>query len=64
MINDENEALIEEEIEEELDKFNSNSFATLNSIHPANDIRAKWKLSELFLLGMDAPSFISELNIE
>ncbi|CAI2198745.1 3733_t:CDS:1, partial [Funneliformis geosporum] len=41
MINDKNEILIEKEIDEE---FNSNSFATLNSIYSANDIRAKWKL--------------------
>ncbi|CAI2177462.1 3993_t:CDS:2 [Funneliformis geosporum] len=39
--NSSNKTLIKKEIEEELDEFNSNSFATLNSIHPTNDIKAK-----------------------
>ncbi|CAI2180094.1 8871_t:CDS:2 [Funneliformis geosporum] len=56
MINDKNEALIKKEIEEELDEFNSNSFATLNSIHPTNDIKAKdpWQIAFIVYGSLDS----------
>ena len=44
------------------DEINIENWSINKNIHPAEDLKAKWVLFDLFTTGLEAPSFVMDLD--